>query len=298
MDGFTGDEGVIVMAATNRPEVLDSALLRPGRFDRRIVVSLPDQKGRAAILRVHTRSVPLAADVDLERIAADTAGMAGADLANLVNEAALLAARQGETDVTRQDFSGALERIILGSERRLVLSPLERERTAYHESGHALLGMLQPGADPVRKITIVPRGQALGVTYQSPQSDRYGYPVSYLKGRIVGALGGRAAEALVYDDVTNGAESDLEQVTAIARQMVGRWGMSDGDRSGVGAAPRRAELLAVRRLGTLRRDPQAGRRRGATHRRRLLRGRLRAAARQPRQARCTRACAAREGEPR
>ena len=180
MDGFTGDEGVIVMAATNRPEVLDAALLRPGRFDRRIVVSPPDQKGRAAILRVHTRRVPLAPDVDLERIAGDTAGMAGADLANLVNEAALGAARRGEQSVARQDFGDALERIILGSERHLVLSPLERERTAYHESGHALLGMLQPGADPVRKITIVPRGQALGVTYQSPTADRYGYDRDYL----------------------------------------------------------------------------------------------------------------------
>ena len=227
MDGFTGDEGVIVMAATNRPEVLDSALLRPGRFDRRIVVSPPDQKGRAAILAVHTRTVPLAADVDLERIASDTAGMAGADLANLVNEAALAAARRGEQAVTRRDFGEALERIVLGSERRLILSPLERARTAYHESGHALLGMLQPGADPVRKITIVPRGQALGVTYQSPTSDRYGYGASYLRGRITGALGGRAAEQLVYHETTTGPENDLEQATAIARQMVGRWGMSD-----------------------------------------------------------------------
>lgn len=227
MDGFTGDEGVIVMAATNRPEVLDPALLRAGRFDRRIVVNPPDQKGRAAILRVHTRRVPLAPDVDLSRIASDTAGMAGADLANLVNEAALTAARHKQQRVRRDDFSSALDRIVLGSERRIVLSPLERERTAYHESGHALLGMLQPGADPVRKVSIVPHGQALGVTFQSPQTDRYGFSASYLRGRIIGALGGRAAEALVYDDVTTGAESDLEQVTAIARQMVGRWGMSD-----------------------------------------------------------------------
>jgi cell division protease FtsH len=227
MDGFTGDEGVIVMAATNRPEVLDSALLRPGRFDRRITVNAPDQKGRAQILRVHTRDVPLAPDVELDKVAGDTAGMVGADLANLVNEAALSAARHGEQQVESKDFSAALERIILGTERRIVLSPLEKERTAYHESGHALLGMLQSGADPVRKISIVPRGQALGVTYQSPTADRYGYPTSYLRGRIIGALGGRAAEALVYNDVTNGAESDLEQVTAIARQMVGRWGMSE-----------------------------------------------------------------------
>jgi cell division protease FtsH len=189
MDGFTGDEGVIVMAATNRPEVLDSALLRPGRFDRRITVNPPDQKGRAAILAVHTRSVPLAADVDLDRVAGDTAGMAGADLANLVNEAALFAARRNEQHVGSKDFSDALERIVLGTERRIVLSPHEKERTAYHESGHALLGMLQPGADRVRKISIVPHGQALGVTFQSPQSDMYGYDVAYLKGRIVGALG-------------------------------------------------------------------------------------------------------------
>ncbi len=227
MDGFTGEEGVIVMAATNRPEVLDSALLRPGRFDRRIVVSPPDQKGRVAILRVHTHKVPLAVDVDLERIASDTAGMVGADLANLVNEAALGAARRGEQSVGRRAFGEALERIVLGSERRLILSPLERERTAYHESGHALLGMLQPGADPVRKITIVPRGQALGVTYQSPSADRYGYGASYLRGRIIGALGGRAAEELIYHEISTGPESDLEQATAIARQMVGRWGMSE-----------------------------------------------------------------------
>ena len=227
MDGFTGDEGVIVMAATNRPEVLDQALLRPGRFDRRVVVGPPDQRGRAAILRVHTRQVPLAADVDLDRIGGDTPGMVGADLANLVNEAALAAARRGEQTVHRQDFSEALERIVLGSERHIILSPLERERTAYHESGHALLGMLQPGADRVRKITIVPHGQALGVTFQSPTSDQYGYGTSYLKGRIVGALGGRAAEQLIYHETTTGPENDLEQATAIARQMVGRWGMSE-----------------------------------------------------------------------
>ena len=226
MDGFSGTEGVIVMAATNRPEILDPALLRPGRFDRRIVVNPPDQRGRAEILRVHTRHVPLG-HVDLERIASETAGMVGADLANLVNEAALIAARRRHDKVQQSDFSAALERLILGSERRIVLSPLDRERTAYHESGHALLGMLQPGADPVRKVSIVPRGQALGVTFQSPQTDRYGYAASYLRGRIIGALGGRAAEELIYGDITTGAESDLEQVTAIARQMVGRWGMSE-----------------------------------------------------------------------
>jgi len=226
MDGFTGTEGVIVMAATNRAEVLDPALLRPGRFDRRVTVGPPDQKGRAAILAVHARDVPLASDVDLDGVASQTPGMVGADLANLVNEAALLAARRRHDRVRQDDFSDALERVVLGSERRIVLSSEERERTAYHESGHALLGMLQEGADPVRKVSIVPRGQALGVTFQSPAADRYGYAASYLRGRITGALGGRAAEELVYGDVTTGAESDLEQITAIARQMVGRWGMS------------------------------------------------------------------------
>jgi cell division protease FtsH len=227
MDGFSGSEGVIVLAATNRPEILDPALLRPGRFDRRVVVNPPDRDGRAAILRVHLRGVPLADDVDVDQIAAATPGMVGADLKNLVNEAALTAARRDHERVTAGDFADSLERIVLGAERRIMLSPAERERTAYHESGHALLGMLLPGADPVRKISIVPRGRALGVTFQAPDADRYGYGVDYLRGRIVGALGGRAAEETVYGDFTTGAESDLEQVTNIARRMVGRWGMSD-----------------------------------------------------------------------
>ncbi|HEV2785397.1 MAG TPA: ATP-dependent zinc metalloprotease FtsH, partial [Solirubrobacteraceae bacterium] len=227
MDGFTGSEGVIVLAATNRPEILDSALLRPGRFDRRLTVNPPDKEGRVEILRIHTRSVPLADDVDLGRIASTTPGMVGADLRNLINEAALLAARRDHEKVTLADLADALERIILGAERRITLSDEDRERTAYHEAGHAVLGMLEPGADPVRKVSIVPRGRALGVTFQSPSSDRYGYDARYLEGRIVGALGGRAAEQLIYGDVTTGAENDLEQVTHIARQMVGRWGMSD-----------------------------------------------------------------------
>jgi cell division protease FtsH len=227
MDGFTGNEGVVVIAATNRAEILDPALLRPGRFDRRITVSPPDLDGRRQILAVHTRGVPLAPDVDLQAIAASTPGMVGADLANLVNEAALTAARRGHTQVMTSDFTDALERVVLGTVRGIMLSPEERERTAYHESGHALLGMLTPGADPVRKVSIIPRGQALGVTFQAPESDRYGYSVKYLRGRIVGALGGRASEAIVYTDVTTGAESDLDQVSSIARQMVGRWGMSD-----------------------------------------------------------------------
>jgi cell division protease FtsH len=227
MDGFTGTEGVIVLGATNRPEILDPALLRPGRFDRRVFVNPPDKEGRRQILEVHTRSVPLADDVDLGQVAASTPGMVGADLRNLVNEAALTAARRNHDRVTAADFSDALEKILLGAERRITLSPQERERTAYHESGHALLGMLEPGADPVRKVSIIPRGQALGVTFQSPESDRYGYDAHYLRGRIVGALGGRAAEEIVYGTTTTGAEADLEQITNIARQMVGRWGMSD-----------------------------------------------------------------------
>jgi cell division protease FtsH len=227
MDGFTGNEGVVVLAATNRPEILDPALLRPGRFDRRVTVNPPDLTGRRQILAVHTRGVPLAPDVDLASIAASTPGMVGADLANLVNEAALLAARRGHTAVTAADVADALEKIVLGAVRGIVLSPEERERTAYHESGHALLGMLTPGADPVRKVSIIPRGRALGVTFQAPAVDQYGYSARYLRGRIVGALGGRAAEEIVYNDVTTGAESDLDQVTSIARQMVGRWGMSE-----------------------------------------------------------------------
>ncbi|MDT4905555.1 MAG: cell division protease FtsH [Pseudonocardiales bacterium] len=227
MDGFTGYEGVVVLAATNRAEILDPALLRPGRFDRRVTVSPPDQAGRQKILEVHARSVPLAGDVNLERIASATPGMVGADLKNLVNEAALLAARRGHDEVTASDFSNAVEKVVLGTVRGIVLSPEDRERTAYHEAGHALLGMLTPGADPVRKVSIIPRGQALGVTFQAPQTDRYGYSVKYLRGRIVGALGGRAAEELTYGDMTTGAESDLDQVSGIARQMVGRWGMSE-----------------------------------------------------------------------
>ncbi len=227
MDGFTGSEGVIVIAATNRPEVLDSALLRPGRFDRQVPVSPPDQRGRKAILEVHTRKVTLGDDVDLGAIASSTPGMVGADLANLVNEAALMAARREHDEVHTNDFTDALEKIILGTERRIMMSVAEKERTAYHESGHALLGMLQEGADPVRKISIIPRGRALGVTFQAPDADRYSYGIDYLQGRIIGMLGGRAAEEVVYGTVSTGAESDMVQATALARNMVGRWGMSD-----------------------------------------------------------------------
>ncbi|MET9690601.1 ATP-dependent zinc metalloprotease FtsH [Streptomyces sp. NPDC006514] len=227
MDGFSGSEGVIVLAATNRADVLDPALTRPGRFDRMVVVSPPDRTGREAILRIHTRDIPLAEGVDLAHVARTTPGMTGADLANLANEAALLAVKRQQTQVTRADLSDALEKVQLGAERPLVMPEEERRRTAYHESGHALLGMLQPGADPVRKITIVPRGRALGVTLSTPDADRYAYTEPYLRGRIIGALGGMAAEHVVYDVITTGAENDLEQVTTIVRGMVGRWGMSE-----------------------------------------------------------------------
>jgi len=227
MDGFTGREGIIVLAATNQPDVLDRALLRPGRFDRRVVVNLPDKPGRKAILQVHVRKVPLADDVSLEELAQATPGFSGADLKNLVNEAALLAARRNEAAVHHKDFLDSLEKIVLGPERPLLLGPDDRERIAYHESGHALLGLLVPGADPVHRVSIVPRGQALGVTYQRPQTDRYNYPEDYLRARIIGMLGGRAAEEVVYGTRTTGAENDIEQATTLARSMVTRWGMSD-----------------------------------------------------------------------
>lgn len=227
MDGFSGREGVIVLAATNQPDVLDRALLRPGRFDRRVIVNLPDKTGRTAILKVHTRKVPLASDVNLGDLAATTPGLSGADLRNLVNEAALLAARLGRDDVQQRDFTAALEKIVLGPERRLLLNREDRERIAYHEGGHAVLGLVVAGADPVHRVTIVPRGQALGVTYQRPLEDRYNYPEAYLRARIVGMLGGRAAEEVVYGTRTTGAESDIEQATGLARNMVTRWGMSD-----------------------------------------------------------------------
>ncbi|MFD5629546.1 MULTISPECIES: ATP-dependent zinc metalloprotease FtsH [unclassified Streptomyces] len=227
MDGFSGAEGVIVIAATNRADILDPALTRPGRFDRVVNVSPPDREGRAAILEIHTRGIPLAPDVDLTQVARSTPGMTGADLANLANEAALLAVKRKQKQVTRSDLSEALEKVQLGAVRPLVMPVEERRRTAYHESGHALLGMLQPGADPVRKITIVPRGRALGVTLSTPDADRYAYTEEYLRGRIIGALGGMAAEHVVYGVVTTGSENDLEQVTSLARGMVARWGMSE-----------------------------------------------------------------------
>jgi cell division protease FtsH len=227
MDGFDSRQAVIVLAATNRPDVLDQALLRPGRFDRRVTVQRPDKVGREKILRVHTRGVPLAPDVSLPDLAQTTPGLVGAELRNLVNEAALLAARKGKDAVGRDDFYEAIEKILLGAARHLAMSPEDRRRVAYHEAGHALIGLVLPEADPVHKVTIVPRGQALGVTYQMPIDDRLNYPKEYLLARIIGALGGRAAEEIVYNEVTTGAENDLQQITAIARQMVTRWGMSD-----------------------------------------------------------------------
>ena len=226
MDGFDSREGVIVLAATNRADVLDQALLRPGRFDRRVVVQRPDRAGRAAILKVHTKNVPLAPDVSLDRLAAETPGLVGAELRNLVNEAALLAARKDVTVVGADDFSEALQKITLGPARNILLNPADRERTAYHEAGHALLALLIPGSDPVHRVSIVPRGMALGATYQLPVDDRTSYAEDYLQARITVALGGRAAEKLIYGMTTTGAENDLRQVTEIARHMVLRWGMS------------------------------------------------------------------------
>ncbi len=226
MDGFDPSVSVIVIAATNRPDVLDQALLRPGRFDRRIAVQPPDRAGREAILKVHARDVPLGPDVDLGRIASTTPGMVGADLANLVNEAALLAARRNHDAVNESDFADALERIVLGAERQVMMSPQERRRTAYHEAGHAIVGMLTDGADPVRKVSIIPRGLALGVTFAAPETDRFTYREPEVHAKINVALGGRAAEEVVLGETSTGAESDIQQLTEIARQMVGRWGMS------------------------------------------------------------------------
>jgi cell division protease FtsH len=226
MDGFQPGTGVVVLAATNRAEILDPALLRPGRFDRRIAVQPPDIAGRRQILAVHTRSLPLGPDVDLDALAAGTPGMVGADLANLANEAALLATRRDHERVEQRDFTDALERVILGAERRLVLSPADRRRTAYHEAGHALVGMLTPAADPVRKVSIIPRGHALGVTHAAPDGDRFNYDERALLARIRVAIAGRAAEELVFGDLTTGAESDIVQLTEVAHAMVARWGMS------------------------------------------------------------------------
>jgi len=227
MDGFDTRQAVVVIGATNRPDGLDKALLRPGRFDRRVSVERPDWNGRLAILKIHSRDVPLAKDVDLITIARATPGMVGADLANLVNEAALLAARRNLEAVTQNCFDEALDKILIGAERPLVLSEEDLNVVAYHEGGHALTGLLQENVDPVSKVTIVPRGQALGVTQYTPLDDRYNYSKDYLEAQLVTALGGRAAEEVAIGHITTGAENDLQRVTAIARQMVARWGMSE-----------------------------------------------------------------------
>jgi cell division protease FtsH len=230
MDGFESNDGVILLAATNRPDILDPALLRPGRFDRQVVVDMPDVKGREQILRVHTRKIPLAPNVDLERIAKGTPGLSGAELSNIVNEAALLAARRNKAAVDMTDFEDAKDKVMLGLERKsMVLSEEERRLTAYHEAGHALVNLKVPGLDPLHKVTIVPRGRALGITFSLPEEDRHNYTKAYILGRLAMAYGGRVAEELVFgpDKVTTGAAQDIQQATEMARRMVTQFGMSD-----------------------------------------------------------------------
>jgi cell division protease FtsH len=228
MDGFEANEGVILIAATNRPDVLDPALLRPGRFDRRVVVPRPDVRGREEILRVHSRRVPLADGVNIEKLARSTPGFSGADLENLVNEAALLAARKNKDKVDMQDFELSKDKVLMGAERRsLILSPEERKNTAYHEAGHALVAKLIPGTDPVHKVTIIPRGMALGVTQQVPVDDRHTWSKEYIADRLAIMFGGRVAEELISGQMTTGAGDDLEKATELARRMVCEWGMSE-----------------------------------------------------------------------
>lgn len=227
MDGFQQTEAVIVVAATNRPDVLDPALLRPGRFDRHVTIDRPTRQGRLAILKVHCRKVPLAPDVDLERVAAGTIGFSGAELKNLVNEAALNAAREGRDVVTNKDFEVSRDKVLMGPRREEILSPHEREATAYHEAGHALLAWLQPEVDQLHKVTIIPRGRALGVTQLLPNEERYNVGERRLHAQLAFMLGGRAAEKLVFNEYSAGAEDDLSRATALARRMVARWGMSD-----------------------------------------------------------------------
>jgi cell division protease FtsH len=227
MDGFDTDTNVIIMAATNRPDILDPALLRPGRFDRNVTVGLPDRNGRQAILNVHTRGKPLAKDVDLNITARSTPGFSGADLANLANEAALNAARYDRKEITALDFDAALDKIVLGTKQATLMDENERRIVAYHESGHALVASLTPGAEPVHKVTIIPHGRALGLTQQLPLDDRHNYPREYLLGRIEVMLGGRAAEEVTFDEMTTGAENDLKGASDLARRMVGIWGMSE-----------------------------------------------------------------------
>lgn len=228
MDGFDTTEGVILIAATNRPDVLDPALLRPGRFDRQVVVNRPDLRGRSEILKVHTKKVPLATNVELEKIARGTPGFSGADLENLVNEAALWAARQNKKEVELIDFEMAKDKVLMGAERKsMMLSDEEKRTTAYHEAGHALMAKLLPGTDPVHKVTIIPRGRALGVTMQLPTDDRHSYSKDFLYNNLAILMGGRVAEELIFSSVTTGAGNDLERATELARKMVCEWGMSE-----------------------------------------------------------------------
>ncbi|MFZ0391062.1 MAG: ATP-dependent zinc metalloprotease FtsH [Calditrichia bacterium] len=227
MDGFDPHQSLVVIAATNRPDVLDPALTRPGRFDRQIVMELPQRKAREKILEIHSRNVPLSPQVDLANIASRTVGFSGADLKNLVNEAALLAGRENKKQVEPEDFDEARDKILLGAEREEMLNQKEKQLVAYHEAGHALLAILMPYTDPLQKVTIIPRGRALGVTEQIPDTDRHNFARQYLLSRIAVTLGGRAAEQIVFDEVTNGAASDLKVVTQIARKMICQWGMSD-----------------------------------------------------------------------
>ena len=228
MDGFDTTEGVILVAATNRPDVIDPALLRPGRFDRQVIVNRPDLKGRVEILKVHTKKVPVAADVSLEVIARGTPGLAGADLENLVNEAALLAARKGKKSVEMQDFESSRDKVLMGVERRsIIISDHERRTTAFHEAGHALVAKMLPGTDPIHKVTIIPRGRALGLTMQLPVDDRYTYPKDFLYNNIAILMGGRVAEELMLNFMTTGAGNDIEKATDLARKMVCEWGMSE-----------------------------------------------------------------------
>src|SRR6267154_2074640 len=250
MDGFESNDGVILLAATNRPDILDPALLRPGRFDRQIVVDMPDVKGREQILRLHTRRIPLAPNVDLERVAKGTPGLSGAELSNVVNEAALLAARRNKPHVDNADFEDAKDKVMLGLERRsMVLTDEERKLAAYHEAGHALVGLIVPGTDPIHKVTIVPRGRALGITHWLPEEDRHNYTKQYIHSRLATAYGGRVAEELVFgaDKVTTGAAQDIQQATDLARRMVTQFGMSDAV-GPVAVGDREAEIFLGREV--------------------------------------------------
>ena len=267
MDGFDARTGVIVLGATNRPEILDQALLRPGRFDRRVAVQPPDRVGREAILRVHTRSVPLAPEIDLGQIASTTPGMVGADLANLVNEAALLAAKRNHPVVNQQDFTDALERIVLGAARSVVITDEDRRRTAYHEAGHAIVGMLTPAPTPCARSRSSREARRWASRSRRPDADRFNFDQRHLLAQIKVALGGRSAEEIVFGDLTTGAESDIQHLTRIARFMVGRWGMSSAIGPMAVLPSGGHEHAAARRLRDLGEDPTARRRGGAPDRR-------------------------------